>query len=243
MRKKNSLDWILNGRRYPFRGLGYGLARRNPALYCSSSRNMGDCSYPGFWKIMKKLYLSGKRSGRLVVLHQYDVKKFKSRWMCLCDCGKKVVINGSSLECSRTMSCGCIRIRHGMTGTPTHKAWTHMKERCLNKKLKVYQHYGSRGIKVCDRWLKFDNFLKDMGEKPPNLSIDRINNDGDYCKENCRWATKFQQSNNTRSVNRITHNGMTKTISEWALYYQISRRSLRRRFDLKWPTEKLFGIR
>ena len=105
---------------------------------------------------------------------------------------------------------------HKMTGTSEYKAWKSMKNRCFNPNYQYYSHYGGRGIKVCDRWLNSDNFLADMGTKPsPKHSIDRIDNDGDYCPENCRWATKAEQDNNKRNNHLITINDVTLTITQW----------------------------
>lgn len=92
---------------------------------------------------------------------------------------------------------------HGYTGTHTFFCWYNMRNRCSNKKNSSYINYGGRGIKVCKRWYKFANFLEDMGEKPNGLSLDRIDNNGNYCKENCRWATMVEQNNNTRVCKHI----------------------------------------
>lgn len=101
-----------------------------------------------------------------------------------------------------------------------------MKSRCLNKNKKSYSDYGGRGIKVCDRWMKFENFLEDMGERPAGMSLDRIDNNGNYCKENCRWATNHQQANNKRSNRLVTFHGVTKSASEWADDLGINRATL-----------------
>lgn len=104
-----------------------------------------------------------------------------------------------------------------------YKTWINIKKRCYNQKMTGYKLYGGRGIKVCDRWLiSYVNFLKDMGKKPGvEYSIDRINNNGNYEPKNCRWATKKQQSNNTRKNIKYTFKGLTKSITEWANYYKI----------------------
>ena len=108
--------------------------------------------------------------------------------------------------------------RHGMTGTPEYRAWLHMKDRCFNPNNKQYLDWGGRGITVCDRWKNsFENFFADMGLKPtPKHSIDRIDNDGDYCPDNCRWSTSKDQNNNKRSNRLITIACVTLNIAQWA---------------------------
>lgn len=121
------------------------------------------------------------------------------------------------------VSCGCYikdinkkNAKHGYYGTPTYKSWDKMMHRCTNPKCKEYVWYGERGITVCEEWKDFSNFLKDMGERPPKTTIDRINVNLGYCKGNCRWASALVQANNTRRNKHITYNGETKTIAEWA---------------------------
>jgi hypothetical protein len=107
---------------------------------------------------------------------------------------------------------------HGMSNTVEFSTWTDIKSRCYNKNLKHYSRYGGRGIKVCQRWLdSFENFYKDMGKRPSdNHSIERIDNDGDYSPNNCKWATLIEQANNKRTSHYITIKGKTKTIAEWS---------------------------
>ena len=97
--------------------------------------------------------------------------------------------------------------KHGRHGTRVHRCWGAMKHRCSNKNNEFYHHYGGRGIKVCERWQKFENFLADMGEMPIGMTLDRIDNDGDYCPENCRWVSRVQQRNNTRANRFIVFDG------------------------------------
>ena len=145
------------------------------------------------------------------------------RWRC--HCGDRFIANGRSLLRGLTKSCGCKTIAmrrekatvHGMSHTKTHRAWVHMLDRCYRPSDCSFQNYGGRGICVCDRWREsFENFYADMGEPPTdNHSIDRIDNDGPYCKENCRWATRTEQVNNTRVNRLITIHGETKTLAQW----------------------------
>lgn len=194
--------------------------------------------------------LSGNRYGRLLVTEFTRVAvspcgSKNSVWRCLCDCGKFIDVLAVSLKSGNTASCGCYKLesitKHSLCDSATYKSWSGMKSRCLNPKTPLYYRYGGRGIKVCDRWLDFNNFLADMGERPHGASLDRINNNGDYEPSNCRWATRKEQANNTSSNNRITFNGVTKNLHEWASALRISTASLHKRLK-NWPLEQALTI-
>ena len=128
-------------------------------------------------------------------------------WVCICDCGKQARVLASSLNSGNTSSCGCRRDKsaseslktHGMSKTPEYYVYRAMLQRCGNKRNPRYKDYGGRGIAVCDRWLDgFEAFLEDMGNRPAGMSIERVNNDLGYFKENCKWATMKEQSLNKR---------------------------------------------
>ncbi len=111
-------------------------------------------------------------------------------------------------------------ITHGATcgrsPTRSYISWKHMKQRCLNPKSKFFKDYGGRGISICEKWMSYEGFLDDMGNRPKGLSLGRIDNDGNYCKENCRWETIKQQQRNRRSSHFLTIGGVSKTVIEWA---------------------------
>lgn len=141
------------------------------------------------------------------------------RWICVCDCGAQREVASVTLRNGSSTGCGCNRkgnVTHGGSGTRTHRIWKNVWTRCTNPRVKSYKDYGGRGIKVCARWRSFAAFFEDMGECPPKMSIDRIDNDKGYEPGNCRWATKKVQANNTRSNRRYTLNGRTQTVSQWA---------------------------
>lgn len=158
--------------------------------------------------------LTGQRFGMLTAIKTVGVTGINRRrvWLVLCDCGKAKKTAVSNLVDGKARSCGCLKDKihtdrlktHGAFGTPEYRTWAGMLSRCRNKASKAYRHYGFRGIKVCSRWLRFENFLKDMGKRPSlKFSLDRINNNGDYEPNNCRWATAKQQVNNRRTKEEI----------------------------------------
>lgn len=132
---------------------------------------------------------------------------------------------------------------HGFGNTPTYRSWAGMIQRCTNFSDPRYKDYGGRGILVCNRWRSFQNFFKDMGNRPEGTTLDRIDNNGNYEPENCRWATPKEQSRNTSFNHLITHNGKTQSLVSWADETGINQRTLYARISrLGWSIEKALTV-
>lgn len=168
--------------------------------------------------------LTGQKFDRLTVIKRMkNTKHNHAQWLCECICGKSSIVCSNSLRNGTTRSCGCLQqeariknnTKHGYVYHKLYAIWNSMIQRCNNPKNKGYHNYGGRGIAVCDRWLEFKSFLEDMGNRPEGLTLDRIDNDRDYCKENCRWATYAQQNRNYRRNVFITINNETKCLKDW----------------------------
>lgn len=181
--------------------------------------------------------LTGRRFGRLTVLGQAGKTKWgDSKWLCRCDCGNERVVSGGHLKSGHTQSCGCYAreeasrraIVHGITsgGKPrTFTIWNGMKARCLNPKSVSFANYGGRGIGICDEWLSFENFHNWAVSNgyEDGLQIDRIDNDGDYCPQNCRWVSRKYNNTNKRNTNLITICGKTQCATDWIRELGISK--------------------
>ena len=207
--------------------------------------------------------LTGKRFGRLTVIRLYNKKQmyrnnkkcgFEYYYLCKCDCGNEKIIRSYALTDNMTKSCGCLHkevvsaktreknIKHGMSKSDLYKKWSGMKSRCYNKKESNYYLYGKRGIKICEEWLNsfesFYNWAINNGYSK-GLSIDRINVNGSYEPNNCRWVTWNQQQNNKRTNHYLEYNGQKHTISEWARITGIKRATIWARINIsKWTIEK-----
>ena len=151
-------------------------------------------------------------------------KHGEQHWLFRCNCGIEKTISVWKVKNNIIKSCGCLRkeIKHGMIKTKTYNSWVAMKQRCLNKNAFKYKSYGARGITICPEWLEFENFYRDMGERPENKTLDRIDNNKNYYKENCCWSSPKQQSNNTRANHLLTYKGKTQTMKQWSEELRIN---------------------
>lgn len=198
---------------------------------------------------MKKvrINLTNEKFGKLTVLQYAFTKNNQAFWQCLCECGNKKNVRTQDLRSGKVKSCGCLRKQllttHGLHNTRIYKIWNTIKGRCYNLKNTNYKYYGERGIKMCDSWktnfISFYNWAISNGYRD-NLTIDRINNNGNYEPSNCRWVTKEVQSWNTRQNHLLTYKNETHCIGEWAKIIGLCSRTLRARINRGWTVERAF---
>lgn len=193
----------------------------------------------------KFIDLTGKRFGRLTVIKYLC----QSKWLCKCDCGNEKIVKSGNLKNGHVKSCGCLNkeisrnkmITHGYSSTRIYKIYIGIKKRCYNKNYSQFYLYGGRGITICDEWkdsfIYFYNWAINNGYKD-SLTIDRIDNNGNYEPKNCRWITQKQQNRNTRHNRLITYNNETHCISEWAEIKNLTYSSLQHRLNRNWTIEK-----
>jgi len=188
--------------------------------------------------------LVGRKFGKLTVEAYAGKNGIRHYWLCRCECGGCIKSSGNNLRGGGAFHCGCVKVRkpykHGECSSLEYHSWSSMIERCCNEKHPQYSYYGGRGITICRRWREsFASFLSDMGKRPsPKHSIDRIDNNGNYCPENCRWATSKQQSRNRRSNILLSHNGIIATAAEWEEIMGINQNLICRRIKAGWPADK-----
>lgn len=195
--------------------------------------------------------LSGQKFGRWTVIARAEnYKSGGAQWRVRCDCSAERVHRGMTLTQGGSTSCGCWNrelrraiciarnTTHGLAGTPEHYIWQNMRGRCNTPSAVGFENYGGRGIRVCERWSSFENFLADMGPRPsPKHSIDRDDVNGHYEPGNCRWATREEQANNTRRNHRLTHDGRTMTVMQWSRATGIHRKTIERRLEMGWTVD------
>lgn len=194
----------------------------------------------------KTIDLKGKQFGKLTVLKKNG--KSKNRhclWLCLCECGNETTMRSDSLRSGDVKSCGCYKIEkattHGLRKTKLYRLWAGIKNRCYNKNEPTYKNYGGRGIKVCSDWFSdaraFCEWARANGWKP-GLTIDRVDNDGDYTPSNCRFVTHAINSRNTRSTRIIKYQDQAMCISEWARFLGMRVHTLWHRLNRGWSVER-----
>lgn len=204
----------------------------------------------------KFIDLTGQRFGRLVVIKRSpENANNHPLWECICDCGNTTLVRANSLRPLRTQSCGCLHtesaktvlrrgnFKHGKSKSQIYRVWDNMLNRCSNPRCPTYQDYGGRGITVCERWYSFENFHADMGERPgDDYSIDRIDVDGNYELNNCRWATWTEQANNKRNTKEILVKGEMVTLPQAAQRAGMSLRTLQGRLKKGWTAEEAISL-
>lgn len=230
---------------------------KDVSLICADTYNYGG-AVASLKKCMENAHykfvdLTGRRFGKLIVICQSNRNsRGFIQWLCSCDCGSQKNLITASLKSGNTQSCGCLQKERASAANTTHGLYNHypeygiwnaMKNRCYNKKVERYNRYGGRGIMVCDIWIaSFEAFITDMGRRPSKFhSIERLNSDGDYCSENCIWATGEVQSRNRRDNIKITINGVSKLMIDWAKEYGVKENLVRSRRARGWRLdEKIF---
>ena len=193
--------------------------------------------------------LTGKRFGSLTVIRKHPELKGgrRAQWICDCDCGKRVIKLGKYLSNGDTVGCGDRRctplVTHGDNGTPFYQSWQAMKQRCQNPNTKAYKNYGGRGIKVCRRWQKYENFKEDMFDSWfPKAILDRKDGDGNYCKENCEWTTRKESAWKTRRVVWYEYQGEKIHRTELAKRLGINYQQIQYREKQGWSPEEIINF-
>lgn len=197
----------------------------------------------------KAMNLENQRYGRAIVLKRVENKGRYVRWLCKCDCGNEFIALTQHLRSGSVKSCGCLlkeiasqkfiklNTKHGKHKTRLYKIWAAIKGRCFNKNNCAYKNYGARGITICEEWINnypaFEEWANANGYND-TLTIDRIDVNGNYCPENCRWATRREQQNNRRVNHYIEYNGEKKTIAEWARTLKIPHNRISGRLSRGW---------
>ncbi|WP_042297110.1 hypothetical protein [Paraburkholderia bannensis] len=208
--------------------------------------------------MVRKVEMVGRRFGRLRVTRQAQNIGRDVAWSCVCDCGEALNVRGAALRRGNTSSCGCLHREqliarnqlalarttktHGMSSTRTFRIWVGMRRRCADPRIKCFRNYGGRGVRVCERWASFENFLADMGEAPAHMSIDRIDVNGNYEPGNCRWATPAIQSRNKRDNFVIAFGGTTQCLTDWAADIGVSVQTLHSRLRDGWSVEQALSL-
>ena len=199
--------------------------------------------------------LKGQKINKLLVLEFYENKNKRTYWKCLCDCGKICIVDAYKLRIGHTKSCGCLgklnkeklfmySIKHNKTNSRLYRIWQNMKRRCDTSTIDIYKYYGARGIKVYEEWkndfMSFYNWSMENGYRD-DLTIDRIDVNGNYEPSNCRWVDKYTQANNTRRNHYITYKGQTLTINEWSRKTGVKRETIKWRLNNNFPINEVLS--
>jgi hypothetical protein len=190
--------------------------------------------------------ITSKKFNKLTVISRAENRGIHPAWLCKCECGNLVEVTATNLKTGNTKSCGCHKVElstiHGKHGHPLYKAWQGMHQRCKNKTNREFHLYGGRGISVCERWDSFANFLNDVGERPSGMSLDRIDTNGNYEPDNCRWASWTQQNRNRRNNRFLSARNLTLTVVEWAEMTGTKYATIMNRLKSGWTDEQaIFG--
>jgi hypothetical protein len=204
----------------------------------------------------KLIDLTGQKYGRLTVVCRNGSNESKrALWLCKCECGNEITVIGDLLRNGHVQSCGCLRpdviTKHGCAKhnqvDRLYRVWKQIRNRCNNPNVKGYKYYGGRGIQICDEWNDYENFRKwaiangyDEKAKWGDCTIDRIDSNGNYKPDNCRWVDMKTQSNNKSTNHYITYNNETHTLAEWERLTGISRSVITCRIKRGWSVEKTF---
>lgn len=185
----------------------------------------------------RRIDLKNKKFGKLLVLYR---NKTNPKWVCKCDCGKIINVTTSNLTTGNSKSCGCTSAQnlttHGRYKHPCYVHWRSMRQRCLNTNSSDYLNYGKRGISICKEWDNIEQFILDMGLPPSKThTLDRINNNGNYCPENCKWSTPKEQMNNRRNTPILEE----ITLKKWCLKHNLPYEAVYQRFRKGWSAEKI----
>lgn len=199
-------------------------------------------------KMSAKIDLRGKRFGKLTVIDlAVDIPYKKKKWLCVCDCGEKVIVSGSNLKKGTHQCKKCaieesrkLKIKHGYTKTKLYYVWYTMKNRCERETSKSYNDYGAKGVYLCEEWhdaKKFIDWAIANGYKE-GLEIDRIDVTDGYKPSNCRWVKRIDNANNKRNNKYIEHDGQVKTLAEWSRYYNVNYKNLSRNINKGYSLEE-----
>ena len=191
---------------------------------------------------------SGTRFGRLSVVIEHQQRCGRRRFLCRCDCGALTIVDMAKLRSGRTRSCGCLAreinalhsVTHGQNGRPLYRVWAAMKSRCANPNVASFGRYGGRGISVCEEWLEYARFQvwADTNGYRSGLTLDRIDNDGNYEPGNCQWVSRSRQANNRTSSRLVAYRGEIKSIADWSRTTGLAAGVIWKRLNRGWSAER-----